>query len=147
MHRHHITSAAVTAAALLVLTGCSSITSEPKPTDKVASPTAPAATTSADPDAARAAAGLPAEPKGPARQAFLDGLNAIDKDIVHGKDDKAISRGIDTCGLIKDHPKDPAKQIEQTNKRWTSPTHPDGHGQTMAAKILAVTHTAICPTY
>ncbi|MFE2243896.1 hypothetical protein ACFXCU_30855 [Streptomyces virginiae] len=150
MRTHH--AAALAAVALLLpLTGCAEVaTSEPKPDDKIAtSPPAdaPAATSSTDPDAARAAAGLPPEPKGPARKAFLDGLNAIDKDIVHGKDDKAISRGIDTCGIFKRFPGDTAKQVDQTNKRWTSPTHPDGHGQTKAAQILAVAHGAICPTY
>lgn len=49
--------------------------------------------------------------------------------------------------MIKDHPKGPVQQTEQTNKRWTSPSHPDGHGLTKAARILAVTHTIICPTY
>ncbi|MER6198010.1 hypothetical protein ABT234_11680 [Streptomyces sp. NPDC001586] len=146
MHTPRTPAAIAVAAALLALTGCSSVTSEPKPDDKVVSSPSAAATT-ADPDAARAAAGLPPEPKGAQRQAFLDGLNAIDRDIVHGKDDKAISRGIDTCGMIKDHPKDLTKQVEQTNKRWTSPTHPEGHGLTKAAQILAVTHTTVCPTY
>jgi hypothetical protein len=143
MRTHH-TITTLAAAGLLALTGCTSVTSEPKPAAK---PAAPPAATSANPDAARAAAGLPAEPKGAQRQAFLDGLNAIDKDIVHGKDDKAISRGIDTCGAIKSFPGDITKQAEQTNKRWTSPTHPEGHGQTKAAQILAVVHTTICPTY
>lgn len=146
MHTPRTTAAIAAAAALLALTGCSSVTSEPKPDDKVVSSPS-AAATKADPDAARAAAGLPPEPKGAQREAFLDGLNAIDKDIVHGKDDKAISRGIDTCGAIKSHPGDIPKQVEQTEKRWTSPTHPEGHGQVKAAQILAVVHTTICPTY
>lgn len=147
MHRYRITAAAITAAALLALTGCSdAVTSEPKPDDKVISSPS-AASPSADPDAARIAAGLPPEPKGAQRKAFLDGLNAIDKDIVHGKDDKAISRGIDTCGLVKNFPGDLTKQVEQTEKRWTSPTHPDGHGQVKAAQILAVAQAAICPTF
>ncbi|WP_412074676.1 hypothetical protein ACLF6K_00455 [Streptomyces xanthophaeus] len=150
MRTHH-TIATLAAAGLLTLTGCSgAVTSKPKPDGKPissASADAPAATQSVDPDAARAAAGLPAEPKGAQRKAFLDALNAIDKDIVHGKDDKAISRGIDTCGAIKSFPGDITKQVEQTNKRWTSPTHPEGHGQTKAAQILAVVQAAICPAY
>lgn len=147
MRTHHTAAALAAATLLLTLTGCAEVvTSEPKPDDKIASPPA-AAASSTDPDAARAAVGLPPEPKGPARKAFLDGLNAIDKDIVHGKDDKAISRGIDTCGIFKRFPGDTAKQVDQTNKRWTSPTHPEGHGQTKAAQILAVAHATICPTY
>lgn len=147
MRTHHTAITLLATAGLLTLTGCSS---EPKPDSKPISSqpaAAPAATPSADPDAARAAAGLPPEPKGAQRKAFLDGLNAIDKDIVHGKDDKAISRGIDTCGLVKTFPGDLTKQVEQTNKRWTSPTHPDGHGQVKAAQILAVSQSAICPTF
>ncbi|MCX4780070.1 hypothetical protein [Streptomyces sp. NBC_01264] len=146
MRTHH-TAAVLLAAAAIALTGCSS---EPKPDAmpiSSPSPAAPASTSSVDRDAARAAAGLPPEPKGAQRKAFLDGLNAIDKDIVHGKDDKAISRGIDTCGLVKNFPGDLTKQVEQTEKRWTSPTHPDGHGQVKAAQILAVSQAAICPTF
>ncbi|MFI8278539.1 hypothetical protein ACIGBH_27435 [Streptomyces sp. NPDC085929] len=140
MRTHHIAATVLATTVALALTGCSS---DPKPTKAEPAP----ATQSTNPDAARAAAGLPTEPKGPARQAYLDGLNAIDKDIVHGKDDKAISRGIDTCGTIKSFPGDQAKQAEQTNKRWTSPTHPEGHGLATAAKILEVAHTQICPGF
>ncbi|MGW1938969.1 hypothetical protein [Streptomyces goshikiensis] len=139
MRTHHTVAALTAAAAVLALTGCSS---DPKPK----TPAAPT-TASANPDAARSAAGLPPEPKGAQRAAFLTALNAIDKDIVHGKDDKAISRGIDTCGLYKRFPGDPAKQAEQTNQRWTSPTHPEGHGLATAAKILVVAHTTICPDF
>lgn len=151
MRTHH-TITLLAAGALLALTGCADpdadhagMSDEGKASPSTSSSSA--APRSVDPDAARAAAGLPAEPKGAQRQAFLDGLNAIDKDIVHGKDDKAISRGIDTCGAIKSFPGDITKQVEQTNKRWTSPTHPEGHGQTKAGQILAVVHTTICPTY
>jgi hypothetical protein len=138
--RTHTAIPLLAAAGILTLTGCSS---DPKP---VPAP-APAVTQSPNPDAARSAAGLPPEPKGAQRAAFLAGLNAIDKDIVHGKDDKAISRGIDTCATIKSFPGDQAKQADQVNKRWTSPTHPDGHGLTTAAQILTVAHATICPTY
>ncbi|WP_164720969.1 hypothetical protein [Streptomyces sp. W1SF4] len=153
MRTHHAITILATAG-LLALTGCSSsTTASPGPSASwvrdtgTAQPAPGASGASANPDAARSAAGLPAEPKGPQRKAFLDGLNAIDKDIVHGKDDKAISRGIDTCAAIKAHTGDIPKQVEQTNQRWTSPTHPEGHGEAKAAQILAVVHTTICPTY
>lgn len=133
-------------AGLLAVTGCTSTeTTEPKPDAKPASSSPPKA--SPNRDAVRAAAGLPPEPKGTARTAFLASLNAIDKDIVHGKDDKAISRGIDTCGIFKRFPNDQAKQVDQTNKRWISATHPDGHGLIKAAKILEVAHKEICPNF
>ncbi|MFD5634776.1 hypothetical protein ACFWJM_11635 [Streptomyces sp. NPDC127077] len=107
----------------------------------------PSKISQADLDKAREAAGLPPEPNAAQRQAFLKGLNAIDTDIVHGKDDKAVSRGIDTCGILKRFPGDETKQIDQTNKRWSSPTHPEGHGLTKAAKILDVAHKNICPDF
>jgi hypothetical protein len=153
MRTHHAITILATAG-VLALTSCSSdTTASPGPSASwvrdtgTAQPAPGPSSGSANPDAARAAAGLPAEPKGAQRQAFLASLNAIDKDIVHGKDDKAISRGIDTCGTIKRFPGDQAKQAEQTNQRWTSPTHPEGHGLATAAKILAAAHTTICPTY
>lgn len=149
MRTHH-TAAAMLAAALLALTGCAEGDAAPASTSnegKERPADAPAASRSVDPDAVRAAVGLPPEPKGAQRQAFLDGLNAIDTDIVHGKDDKAISRGIDTCGIYKRFPGDAATQVEQTRKRWTSPTHPEGRSLATATKILDVAHKNICPDF
>ena len=140
------TAAAITATLLLALTACggeADVDSKPKATPSAK----PSEISQADRDKAREAAGLPAEPKGAQRQAFIDGLNAIDPDIVHGKDDKAISRGIDTCGIFKRFPGDRAKQIDQTNKRWISPTHPEGHGLATAEKILDLAHKHICPRF
>lgn len=54
MHRHHTTAALLAATALLALTGCSS---EPTPTDKIASP-APASSSPAAPTADPARAEL-----------------------------------------------------------------------------------------
>ncbi|MCT9010011.1 hypothetical protein [Streptomyces rhizosphaerihabitans] len=119
----------------------SSKPAKPKPS------AAPSKISQADLDKALEAAGLPATPKAAQRQAFLKGLNAIDTDIVHGKDDKAVSRGMDTCGLLKRFPGDETKQIDQTNQRWSSPTHPEGHGLAKAAKILDVAHKNICPDF
>lgn len=79
---------------------------------KPTSPAKPSEISQADLDKAREDAGLPAEPKAAQRQAFLKGLNAIDTDIVHGKDDKAVRRGIDTCGILKRFPGDKAEQID-----------------------------------
>ncbi|MER5385959.1 hypothetical protein ABT040_37900 [Streptomyces sp. NPDC002688] len=134
-----------------ILNACDGESSDTKPKaaagTKPASPAKPSKISQADLDKAREAAGLPPEPKAAQRQAFLKGLNAIDTDIVHSKDDKAVSRGIDTCGILKRFPGDETKQIDQTNKRWSSPTHPEGHGLTKAAKILDVAHRNICPDF
>lgn len=118
-----------------------------KPAAKPTPSATPSKISQADLDKALEAAGLPPAPKAAQRQAFLKGLNAIDTDIVHGKDDKAVSRGIDTCGILKRFPSDETQQIDQTNKRWSSPTHPEGHGLAKAAKILDVAHKNICPDF
>ncbi|MGA5069290.1 hypothetical protein ACPB9E_37045 [Streptomyces exfoliatus] len=131
-------------AAILALTSCGG--SEEPTAEK---PSAKHSTTGGtlSPDAresARAAAGLPPEPSPLDRGAFLAVLDTIDPDIVHGKEDKAISRGLDTCALFKRFPGETAKQIAQTNKRWISPTHPDGHSLAIAEKILDAAHKHLC---
>lgn len=138
--RTRIIAASLTAA-LFTLTACSSDSEEAKTGDK---PKA-SAPSQADLDKAREAAGLP--PKPDAAKAFVDALNAIDPDIVHGKDDKAISRASNTCSAFKHHPGDRTKQIELTNKRWISANHPDGHGLATAEKILDLAHKHICPDF
>ncbi|MFJ2701870.1 hypothetical protein ACIO3R_01560 [Streptomyces sp. NPDC087428] len=136
------TAAIVTAGLLLTtLTACGS-----SDNDKPAAPASKTAS-QADLDAARKAAGLPPRPDTATTAAYIKALNAIDVDIAHGKRDKAVSRGMDTCGIIKRFPGDEAKQADQTNKRWSSPTHPDGHGLATAKKILAATHKHLCPDF
>lgn len=137
------TAATITAALLLTtLTACSS------DDGKAAAPEASASTLSqADRDAALKAAGLPPRPNAATAAAYVEALDAIDSDIAHGKTDKAVSRGMDTCGVIKRYPGDEAKQADQTNKRWSSPTHPEGHGLATAKKILTVTHKRLCPDF
>ncbi|MGW2591969.1 hypothetical protein ACWCXC_17120 [Streptomyces sp. NPDC001515] len=124
------------------LTACSSDSD-----DKAAAPEPSATVNQADIDAARKAAGLPPRPDAATTAAYIKALDAIDRDIVHGKTEKAVSRGSDTCGLIKRFPGDEAKQADQTNQRWSSPTHPDGHGLATAKKILTVTHKHLCPDF
>lgn len=147
-----IRHAAIAAAALLALSACTTASTadsdaDAKPTPKAApSNTAPSASAE-DLAKARAAAGLPPSPKPAARAAYLDGLNAIDPDIVHGKDDKAVSRGINSCSSIKNFPDDEAKQIEFTGNRFSSPTHPEGRDATTAKKILDLARKNICPDF
>ncbi|MGW0134841.1 hypothetical protein [Streptomyces sp. NPDC003299] len=139
------TAAALSAvAALAALSACSSSTdagSSSKPAATKSSP-APAASKAKPADDL----GYPPEPDAATAAAFIKALNAIDPDIVHGKDEKALDRGANTCRTIKDTP-DRAKQIDQTNQRWSSPTHPDGHGLATAAKILDAAHKHLCPTF
>ncbi|MFE6086024.1 DUF732 domain-containing protein [Streptomyces virginiae] len=148
MRTHH-TIALLTAAGLLALTGCSeAVTSEPKPDHKVAAPPA-ASQSSIAPESlssAAAAAGIPPSPAPEQRAIYLAALNKIDPEIVNGKDDKAVSRGLSQCQSMKDE-KDPTKRVESTNRRFISPNHPDGFGPTKAAFILAAVQTNLCPTY
>jgi hypothetical protein len=140
MRTRTITVGAIAALAL-TLTACSS---EEEPTATAES--RPSSISAEDKAAARERAGLPPEPSAETAAAYIAALNAIDPDIAHGKDYKALSRGSDTCRTIKDHPAR-AKQIELTNRRWTSPTHPEGHGLTTAEKILDITHKHLCPDF
>lgn len=94
----------------------------------------------------RAEAGLPPEPDTATRTAYIADLNAIDPDIVHGKDDTAVSRGLNQCSTIKET-KDRKRLIETTNYRFTSPDHPDGHGTATAEKILDIVHKRLCPDF
>lgn len=138
--------ATATLTLILALSACST-TPEPdrSVTGPKAAPTASEAALSPEArESARAAAGLPPEPSPLDRSAFLAFLDTIDPDIVHGKEDKAISRGLDTCSLYKRFPGETAKQIAQTNKRWISPTHPDGHGLATAEKTLDAARKHLC---
>jgi len=142
-----ITTATIAAAVLFAtLTACGSSTEEDT-VDAAPSQSAPSAPSKADADKAREAAGLPPGPDAATTTAYINALDAINTDIAHGKTDKAVSRGIDTCGILKRYPGDEAKQIDQTNKRWSSPTHPDGHGLATAEKILHATHEHLCPDF
>jgi hypothetical protein len=95
----------------------------------------------------RADAGLPPTPNAADWAAYIKALDAIDPDIVHGKEDKAVSRGINTCSAFKRYPGDRPKQVDVTRQRFTSPTSPEGRGTATAEKILDATHKHICPDY
>ncbi len=78
--------------------------------------------------------------------ALVADLDAIDPDIVHGKPDKAVNRGRNQCSSVRQFPDDQAKLVDLTNKRFTSPDHPDGFGSDKAAQILAAVRKNLCPT-
>ncbi|MFE2323597.1 hypothetical protein ACFXD5_06685 [Streptomyces sp. NPDC059385] len=146
MRTHHgITILA--AAGILALTGCSSDTKTPA--SPSAAPSTPAAAPSVDPGAlasAGAAAGIPPSPAPTQRAAYLAALTAIDPEIVNGKDDKAVSRGLSQCQAMKDE-KDVTKRVAQVEKRFIGPNHPEGFGTTKSAGILAAVQANLCPTY
>ncbi|MEV7730115.1 hypothetical protein AB0P15_36185 [Streptomyces sp. NPDC087917] len=149
--RTHQTIAVLAAAGVLTLTGCSS-DSTPA-TDKASAPSPTASSTpvtpSIDPSAlaaAASAAGIPPSPAPAQRAAYLAALNKIDPEIVNGKDDKAVSRGLSQCQTMKSE-KDPAKRVASANRRFLGPTHPDGFGTTKSTLIVAAVQVNLCPTY
>ncbi|MFJ3170624.1 hypothetical protein ACIPJK_07540 [Streptomyces roseus] len=151
MRTHHIAAAILATTAAIALTACSS--SAPKPaTDKPISTPAPATSAAApslDPSAlasAAAAAGIPPSPAPEQRATYLASLNKIDPEIVNGKDDKAVSRGLSQCQMMKTE-KDPAKRIESANRRFIGPTHPDGFGTAKSTLIVVAVQANLCPTY
>lgn len=98
-------------------------------------------------DSIRESNGLPPTPNPADWAAYIKALDAIDPDIVHGKEDKAVSRGINTCSGFKRYPDDRTKQVNFTKQRFTSPTHPEGRDTATAEKILDAAHKHICPDY
>ncbi|WKV74738.1 hypothetical protein AW27_026395 [Streptomyces sp. PCS3-D2] len=150
MRTHH-TAAALIAATLLTLTGCAEADKDPASTSnegKNQPTSAPAPSPSVDQDAARAAAGLPPEPDAATRKAYLDALNAIDPRIIKpGKDDQAVSRGINQCSSIKTT-KDQAKLATLALGRFTVDTRlPEIATPANGQKINDVVHTHLCPTF
>ena len=146
MRTHH-TITLLTTAALIALTGCSSDSSDPAP-DKPA-PAAAAPSPKVDPSAlasAAAAAGIPPSPAPAQRATYLATLNTIDPEIVNGKDDKAVSRGLSQCQMMKTE-KDPAKRVASAERRFIGPNHPDGFGTTKSTLIVAAVQANLCPTY
>ncbi|WP_406420889.1 hypothetical protein [Streptomyces sp. NBC_00842] len=135
-----ITTAAITAGLLLTLVGCSADTTPE------AKPSSPPSLTAEQRASIRAAAGLP-DPTPEQEAAFVAALEAIDKDIVHGKADKAASRGLSQCQTIHDWPKDQAKQVDLATRRFTSPTHPEGRTPATAEKINKAAHKHLCPDF
>ncbi|MFF3209316.1 hypothetical protein ACFYYB_01520 [Streptomyces sp. NPDC002886] len=152
MRRHHVITA-LTGAALLVLAGCGDsdapapgTSSGPAPASTVPSADPSAGRPSADPSAARPDSGLPPSPAPAQRAAYLAALNTIAPEIVNGKDDKAVSRGLDQCQSMKGE-KDPAKRVAGANQRFIGPHHPDGFGPVKSALIVAAVQANLCPTY
>ncbi|WP_406143279.1 hypothetical protein [Streptomyces anulatus] len=137
--RTRTTAALIAAGLLLALTACGE-------DDTAAKPSAPPSLTEQQRSSARAAAGLP-DPTPEQEAAFVAALNAIDKDIVHDKADKAASRGRSQCQTIHDWPKDEAKQIDLATRRFTSPTHPEGRTLAVAKKINEAAHHNLCPDF
>ncbi|NML55682.1 hypothetical protein HHL19_36315 [Streptomyces sp. R302] len=143
------TNLAATVLLGLVLTACGT-TPEPDPAAPVqGKPTTAPATLSPDAKAsARSAAGLPPEPNAKTRTAFLDALNAIDPRIIKpGKEDQAVSRGINQCSSIKTT-KDEVKLAQTALERFTVDTRlPDIATPGTGKAINKAVHTHLCPDF
>ncbi|OKI01035.1 hypothetical protein A6A06_19430 [Streptomyces sp. CB02923] len=91
---------------------------------------------------AEARLGIPPKPD-PATQArYIAALDAISRDIVNAKPERAVSRGRSTCGTIHSFRKDYAKQVEQTRLRFSGTTQ---FSTEQAEKILKAVHIHLCP--
>lgn len=123
-------------------------TKAPEPTTAPSKPS-PSSSPTVDMDKVREAAGLPPSPKPPARQAYLDALNAIDPRIIKpGKEDQAVSRGINQCGSIKSSPDDREKLVQATLERFTITTRlPEIATPETGGKVLDAVHKHLCPDF
>ncbi|MEU5160642.1 hypothetical protein AB0G74_13675 [Streptomyces sp. NPDC020875] len=151
MRTRHTALTLLTAALLLTGTACSLETS-PEPTKTIRPPTTatpPVKEPSAEDLAkAREAAGLPPKPDATVAAAYIAALNAIDPRIVKtGKEDQAISRGLNQCGSIKSA-KDKSELPQQALDRFTIGTRlPDIATPATGTAILAAVHKNLCPTF
>ncbi|WP_206503435.1 DUF732 domain-containing protein [Streptomyces chrestomyceticus] len=91
---------------------------------------------------AEARLGIPPKPDTATQQRYIAALDAISRDIVNGKPERAVSRGRSTCGAIHSFPKDHAKQVDQTRQRFSGATQ---FTPEQAEKILQAVHTHLCP--
>lgn len=94
-----------------------------------------------------AARGYPPKPDAATQARYIAALTAIDPDIVHGKPDKAVSRGRNHCGSIRRLKNRPDELTELAILRFTSPSHPEGFGAAKARQITEVVHKHLCPDF
>ncbi|MEV6210017.1 hypothetical protein [Kitasatospora sp. NPDC051914] len=149
-------TAALAAAAVLGLAGCSSSGSAPK-ADPAAGPatatTAPAASgtgaaqdTAASPKPAPPSdAGLPAKPDSGTADKLVAALKALDPDIVSRGPEATVEAARKQCQAVYNFPKDHAKLVELTGQNFTSAAHPKGFGPETSEKILtALQASGLC---
>lgn len=142
--RTRLTAAALTAAALIALTACSSDGDDAK---SKTTPTAIGATTTAagkvtpsvDMSSIEAAAGFPAEPTGAKRTAYLAAIKAVDQSLVTDPD-KAIRNGRNQCQAINGG----SKNLDhQAAERFGTGSHALGDDQ--GKLINAALKLTLCP--
>jgi hypothetical protein len=94
-----------------------------------------------------ARSGLPPKPGADDEAAYVRALTAIDPDIVHDDEDRAVARGREQCRTIHGLPGDRDGQIAAAGQRFTSPGHPHGFGTAKGARIVDAVHTNLCPGF
>ncbi|MFF4672300.1 hypothetical protein ACFY1C_20985 [Streptomyces sp. NPDC001279] len=122
---------ATTAAALLALTACSTGEADVKPL--------PVPTKTVDHAAAEKAAGIPPEPTGDARDAYLDAIAAVDPQIIVDEQ-KAIDAGRNQCSSLA---KPNGKIDWLAAQRFGNDAHPltDAQGKALNAAL----RKTLCP--
>ncbi|WP_066359838.1 DUF732 domain-containing protein [Herbidospora mongoliensis] len=120
--------------AVVLAAGCGTVT-EPAaaPSDAIAS--------------AEADIGIPPAPDTDTQAKFIAALEAIDPDIVHGDEEKAVDRARNQCSSVKENPDEKAQLVKLTNQRFSSPDHPEGFGTAKATRILTAVRKHICPSF
>ncbi|MFB7632561.1 hypothetical protein ACFC0M_16680 [Streptomyces sp. NPDC056149] len=85
--------------------------------------------------------GIPPKPDAATQAKYIRALNAISPAIVNGKEDRAVSRGRDTCGTVHSFPNDHAKQVDITRQRFSGATE---FSAAQAEQILTAIRTHLC---
>jgi hypothetical protein len=92
--------------------------------------------------------GLPPEPDEETQAKYIEALKAIDPEIVGDQDEtEIVNHGRDQCVSVKEWPKEQAKLIGLTGKRFKAPGHSDGFGAAKNKLILAAVRKYLCPRY
>ncbi|URM92849.1 hypothetical protein LUW75_10820 [Streptomyces sp. MRC013] len=140
--RTRTTTVGIVAALALALTACSGSTTADNGTSPEPSLSAQ------DWDKAREAAGIPPKPTAEVRKAYLDALTAIHPEIIKpGKEDQAVSRGLNQCSSIKGSD-DKAKVAQQALERFTITTRlPEIATPDTGKRLVDVVHTHLCPDF
>ncbi|WP_166028492.1 hypothetical protein [Streptomyces chilikensis] len=131
------------------LTACGSGSTSPDPANAKSATSQAPSISAEDLAKAREAAGLPPEPDAKARGAYLDALNAIDARIIKpGKEDQAVSRGMNQCRTVKDSPDDTQKLAEAALDRFTVNSRlPEIAIPATGEKITAAVRKHLCPDF
>ncbi|MFD7276676.1 hypothetical protein ACFV80_06375 [Streptomyces sp. NPDC059862] len=142
------TTVAALAAALTACGSSDSTTSVDSANAKPAIDQAPSISAE-DLTKAREAADLPPKPDAKERDAYLDALNAIDARIIKpGKEDQAVSRGINQCRTVKDFPNNTQKPAEAALDRFTVNSRlPEIATPETGEDITAAVRKHLCPDF